>query len=145
MSKLVPNVVDTARLFRTGKWTGTFGANHTSITLTSPYLGLEINKHEAHGRFFADKAMIERGGGPYFLQWYKERFSGRLSALAEQLARVRIQDIEAKDLFSYRTCGFFIEPNHAGRFTPIALQLVQKARIFAIADEALEQTIGEIV
>lgn len=137
MSKLVPNIVDTARLFRNHDFVGKFTAGHHSICLTTKALAFEVSKHQPMARFFADKSMIEFAGGPWFIQEFKSRFDAQIHRLRYNLLQVRIGDIEAKDLFSYRTCSVSLELNHNTRPNPIALQIVQKAELFAIVDEVL--------
>jgi hypothetical protein len=144
MSKLVPNVVDTARIYRSGSWVGSFSENSTGIILTSPFLAFQINKHDQRGRFFADKRMIAQAGGPFFIQWFKERLLAEKHKLRYNHTLLHVDDVEAKDLFSYRTCGFELELNHPTRHNPIALQLVQKAELFALADYVLERTIADL-
>lgn len=144
MSKLVPNIIDTARLYRQGNWVGSFREGTASIVLTSPYLAFEINKHNARGRFFADRSMIAQAGGPYFIQWFKDSLEAAKSQLRHNHVLLNIGVVEAKDLFSYRTCAFEIELNHPTRHNPIALQLVQKAELFALADTLLERAIADL-
>lgn len=144
MSKLVPNVIDTARLYRGKDFVGKFSAGHTSICLTTPALAFEINKQNAQARFFADKAMIAFAGGPWFIQAFKLRLDAQIHRLRRNHLLVRIGNIEAKDLFSYRTCGVELELNHNTRPNPIALQIVQKAELFAIVDEILESELDSL-
>lgn len=144
MSKLVPNVLDTARLFREGSWTGKLDHNVNCICLTSPYLAFEVSKHEPKGRFFADKRMIAQAGGPFFIQWFKDYLLDEQKKLLHNHMVLNIGDVEALDLFSYRTCGFTIELNHPTRHNPIALQIVQKAELFALADTLLERAIADL-
>lgn len=93
---------------------------------------------------FADKAMIQHAGGPWFIQSFKSFLEPRLSELRSLHLLVRLGDVEAKDLFSYRTCPIALELNHDTLPNPIALQIVQKARLFAIVDEELERQIGSL-
>ena len=144
MSKLTPNVIDTARLYREGSWVGSFGEGTASIVLTSPYLAFEINKHNPRGRFFTDRSMIAQAGGPYFIQRFKDLLEEAKPKLLHNHVLLNIDVVEALDLFSYRTCAFEIELNHATRHNPIALQLVQKAELFALADTLLERAIADL-
>lgn len=144
MSKLVPNVVNTARIFRNQDFVGKFSHNHTSICLSTPYLCFELSKQEPKGRFFADKAMIQFAGGPWFIENFKKFLEPQLSRLRDLHLLVRLSEIEALDLFSYRTCNVELVFNHPTRPNPIALQLVQKAQLFSIVDAVLEREIASI-
>lgn len=144
MSKLVPNVVDTARIMRVDDFTGKFSSNHTSICLTTPYMVFEVMKREPRGRFFADRTMIALSGGPWFIEAFKRGLVARSSELIAWHLKLEVAEILAKDLFSYRTCSFNLVLDHPTRRNPIALQLVQKARLFAIADEILAKEIAAI-
>ena len=144
MSKLVPNVVDTARIFRSKEFLGKFSANYSSICLTTPMLCFEVSKRDSQARFFADKAMIRMAGGPWFIQRFKDVLETRKVELFRMHLLVDIGLVESKDLFSYRTCNVALDLNHPTRHNTIALQLVQKALLFSIADEILEQEIAAI-
>lgn len=144
MSKLVPNVVDTARIFRSKEFLGKFSANYSSICLTTPMLCFEISKRDNQARFFADKAMIRMAGGPWFIQRFKDVLETRKVELYKMHLLVDIGPVEAKDLFSYRTCNVTLDLNHPTRHNTVALQLVQKALLFSIADEILEREIAAI-
>ena len=144
MSKLVPNVVDSARLYRGRDFVGRFSSGHHSICLTTKALAFEVSKHQPAARFFADKSMIEFAGGPWFIQEFKSRLDAQIHRLRHNHLLVRIGDIEAKDLFSYRTCGVVLELNHNTRPNPIALQIIQKAELFAIVDEVLERQLESL-
>ena len=144
MSKLVPNVVDTARIFRGQSLHGKFSSNHTSICLSSSCLGVEIMKQESRGRFFADRTMIKFAGGPWFIQRFRQSLEARLHELHKWHLNVNLDTIEAKDLFSYRTCSMNLELDSPTRANPIALQIVQKAQLFALIDEILEHSILSI-
>jgi hypothetical protein len=144
MSKLVPNVLDTARIMRNADFTGKFSSNHDSICLSTPYLCFEVAKRAPKGRFFSDRSMIAFAGGPWFIERFKDQLQGRAHELRDIWAILKIQNIQALDLFSYKTCSFTLELNHGTRSNPIALQLVQKARLFSIVDEILEREISFI-
>jgi len=144
MSKLVPNIVDTARILRGQDFVGKFSSNFTSICLSSRVMAFEISKHYPRARFFADREMIAYAGGPWFIQSYKDFLSPQLCRMAPFHMVVKLGDIEAKDLFSYRTCNVELDFNHSTRPNPIALQLVQKAMLFAIADEILERQLNQL-
>lgn len=139
MSKLVPNVVDTARLYRGKEFLGAFSAGRASICLTSRALAFEVHKQEPTARFFADKAMIAWAGGPWFIQEFKSQLEEQLYRLRRNLLIVQLGNIEAKDLFSYRTCNVALKLDHETRPNPVALQIIQKAELFAIVDEVLER------
>lgn len=144
MSKLVPNITGTARAFRAAPMFGTWSENHTSVCLSTPALVLEVSKQIPRARLFADKRMIQFAGGPWFIQAFKEEVKKPLEALLDLQIRANIGDVEAKDLFSYRTCNVdlvFLQDNVPN---PIALQIVQKARLFAIVDEQLEIQIARL-
>lgn len=138
MSKLVPNITDTARLFRGQDFVGKFTVGEYGICLTTPVLGFDVAKHHPRARFFADRSMIAHAGGPWFIDAFKDRFQAQTHRLRHNHLLVRIGLIEAKDLFGYRTCGVELELNHNTRPNPIALQIIQKAELFAIVDEVLE-------
>lgn len=144
MSKLVPNVVDTARIFREGDFVGKFTSGHACICLTTPALAFEISKYEPKARFFADKAMIAFAGGPWFIQQFKDRFKESCNSRLRNFLVVHFDNVEAKDLFSYRNCAMRLELSHATRHSPISLQLVQKAELFAIADHVLAQMLNDL-
>lgn len=144
MSKLVPNVTDTARIFRGQDFTGKFETGHGTICLVSPYLGIELFKREPKGRFFADRKMIALAGGPWFMREYKSVLEAQLSRMSSLHMIVRLGNIEARDLFSYQNCMIDLELNHNTRRNPIALQLVQKAMLFSICDEVLARQIESI-
>ena len=144
MSKLVPNITDTARVFREKPLVGKFEKGHTTICLVTPFMGFELCKREPKGRFFADRKMIAHSGGPWFLRNFKPALEAKLSQLAVLHLSVTIGDVEAKDLFSYQTCMIHLHTDTSMRSTPIALELVQKAMLFAIADEVLERQIAVI-
>lgn len=121
---------------------GSWSESHTSICLTTPALVLEVSKQLPRARLFADKRMIQFAGGPWFIQHFKEAVKQPLQALESLQVQASVCDVEAKDLFSYRTCNvdlIFSQPNISN---PIALQIVQKARLFAIVDEELERQIA---
>ena len=144
MSKLVPNVVDTARIFRNADFAGKFESNHTCITLVTPFMAFEVCKHEPRARFFSDRKMIAHAGGPWFMRNFKSFFEAQTHRMRALHINVQIHDIEARDLFSYQTCPIVLDFNHNTRRNPIALQLVQKAQLFAIADEVLAREIALI-
>lgn len=144
MSKLVPNILDTARIFRGQEFSGRFESGHGTICLVSPYLGIELCKREPKGRFFADRKMIALSGGPWFMRDFKSFLEAQLHRMSQLHMIVRLGEIESKDLFSYQTCMVHLELNHNTRSNPIALQLVQKAMLFSITDEVLARQIQSI-
>lgn len=144
MSKLVPNVTDTARIMRGQDFHGKFAWNANCIYLNTPYLSIELMKHQDRGRFFVDKAMITKGGGPWLISEFRDRLEASKHLLLPYFAILQLGDVMAKDLFSYRTCNFALGLNHPTRHAPVALQIVQKAKFFAIADELLQGTIASI-
>jgi len=144
MSKLVPNIVDTARVFRGQPLCGKIREQRAHICLESKALVFEISKREPKARFFADKSMIEWAGGPWFIQSFKDFLLPQLSRLGALHLLVRVGDVEAKDLFSYRTCNVELEFNHSTLPNPIALQLVQKAQLLAIVDDVLERQLSTL-
>lgn len=95
-------------------------------------------------RFFADKSMIEWAGGPWFIQEFKSRFDAQKHLMRAYHINVQIGDIQAIDLFSYRTCPVELSFNHPTRHNPMALQLVQKAVLFSIVDEVLERQLESL-
>jgi hypothetical protein len=145
MSNLIANVIDTARVFRGKPFVGTLASNHSNICLLSKYLGFELSKREPKGRFFADKAMIQQTGGPWFIGSFKMFLEPRLHELRRLHLNVHLGNVEALDLFSYQNCAITLDFNHETRHNPIALQLVQKAQLLAIADEILEVRIKGLV
>lgn len=122
---------------------GTFQATHTSICLSTKWLCVEIHKHEPKGRFFADKTMLQHAGGPWFIRQFKLFLEPQLHKMQSLHMIVKIGDIEATDLFGYHNCNMILDFNHNTRSNPIALQIVQKARLFAIVDEELERLISQ--
>jgi hypothetical protein len=143
MSELVPNVIDSAKVFRNAKMFGRFETNSKNIVLITPFLAFEVAKREPKGRFFADNNMIKHGGGPWFIQKFHSLIEARRERLSHNQQQIDLGNIEAKDLFSYRTCSFELKMTQDRR-APIALQLVQKAELLALADEILADIVSEI-
>lgn len=144
MSKLVPNITDTARIFRGAPMCGTFTERRAHICLETKALVFELSKHEPCARFFADKRMIAFAGGPWFIQSFKDFLLPQLYKLQALHLLVKVGNVEAKDLFSYRTCNVDLELNHPTRANPIALQIVQKAQLLAIVDDVLERQLQSL-
>lgn len=88
--------------------------------------------------------MIQFAGGPWFIQNFKEQIKQPLETLKDLCLEATVGDVEAKDLFSYRTCNVQLTFMRDTIPNPIALQLVQKARLFAIVDEQLEIQIAAL-
>jgi hypothetical protein len=145
MSKLTRNITDTARIFRGCDFTGKFSDVNEVVCLSTPYLAFEIHKREAKGRFFADKNMIAISGGPWFIRTFKKNLEANLSRLEALHISVNFENIESLDLFSYQTCGVFLELKNRSNRNTMALQLVQKAMLFAIVDEVLATQIKSII
>jgi len=88
--------------------------------------------------------MIQFAGGPWFIQHFKDSIKKHLDVLRQLHVIAKVSDVEAKDLFSYRTCNIDLDFNHNTLPNPIALQIVQKAQLFAIVDEELERQISAL-
>lgn len=143
MSELVPNVVDSAKVFRNAKMFGRFESNTKCIVLLTPFIAFEQSKREPKGRFFADNNMIKQGGGPWLMQRFRDMLDEKKSCLRHNQQNLALGMIEAKDLFSYRTCPF-TTLSLQDRPAPLALQLVQKAELFSVADSIIEEIVKEI-
>jgi hypothetical protein len=145
MSKLTRNITDTARIFRGDSFTSKFSDSNETICLSTPYLVFELHKREPKGRFFADKNMIAMAGGPWFIRDFKKSLEVNLLKLNGLHMKVSFENIESFDLFSYQTCGLFLSLNSQHNRNTTALQIVQKAMLFAIVDEILESKIKAII
>jgi len=88
--------------------------------------------------------MIQFAGGPWFIQHFKDAIQPCLEPLRQLHVIAKVSNVNAKDLFSYRTCNIDLDFEHDTIHNPIALQIVQKARLFAIVDEELERQISAL-